>query len=296
MGPSGRASRRLVDEVATAHQWQDAGAELLHADDEVVEGHHHAAHTRHRRHLVEHARDARIAAHQRAHVDVHRPFRRGELADIGGGVVLVGRTLVHQPADRVDIDAVIVRLPLGHGRLVGLVGDDHREDQRAAVAPEFLVDRDQARHAPLDAPRLVLAEARAEIVVGMLRGKAGAGVALPCADDRDARGRERAAAAVVHLEEVAFEVGTPGLPQLPHDGDVFGAVLVAPLVVVGTWPDAHLGVFAPLPAGDDVHAETAVRDAVDRHRHARRDRRRHGEDGTGGEQLDAAGHGREPGH
>src|ERR1700720_1860017 len=37
--------------VAAVHQRQDAGAELLHADNKIVKGQHHAAHSRHRGHL-----------------------------------------------------------------------------------------------------------------------------------------------------------------------------------------------------------------------------------------------------
>ena len=146
------------------------------------------------------------------------------------------------------------------------------------------------------ARRLVDAAAAAEIVVGILRGEARAVVALRGADDRDLRGRQRQAAAIVHLEEVALEVGAPGRPQLVHDGHIFGAVVVAPPVVLGAGPDAHLGIFAALPAGDDVHAEPAVRDLIDRHRHARGDRRRHRQHRAGGEQLDARRHRGQPGH
>src|SRR5580704_8414956 len=52
--------------AAAMHQRQDAGAELLHADDEIVEGQHHAAHPRHRGHLVQHLRDSGIGADKHA--------------------------------------------------------------------------------------------------------------------------------------------------------------------------------------------------------------------------------------
>src|ERR1700730_591616 len=97
-----------------------------------------------------------------------------------------------------------------------------------------------------------------------------------------ASGGKWTAATVVHCEEAAFVIGMTRRPQLAHDCHVFGAVLVPPLVMLGARPNAHLRVFAPLPARDDVHSEAAMRDAVNRHRHAGGDRRRHSENGAGG--------------
>src|SRR5712672_3476546 len=57
---------------AGLHQRQDAGAELLHADDEIIEGQHHAAHARYRGHLVEHLRDSSVGAHK--HALIRRQF------------------------------------------------------------------------------------------------------------------------------------------------------------------------------------------------------------------------------
>ena len=61
---------------------------------------------------------------------------------------------------------------------------------------------------------------------------------------------------------------------------------------------AHLGlIFLGLPAGDHINTETAVRDAVDGHRHARRDRRRHASARrTVANNWMRAVHGREAGH
>ena len=67
---------------AALHQRLDALAELLQADQKVIECQHDAERPRHRRHLVQHSRDARIGANQRSHVEVdsrlrkrHRPWR-----------------------------------------------------------------------------------------------------------------------------------------------------------------------------------------------------------------------------
>ena len=35
--------------------------------------------------------------------------------EVGGRVVLVRRALIHQPRDRRNIDAVVIRLPFGEG-------------------------------------------------------------------------------------------------------------------------------------------------------------------------------------
>ena len=51
-GPSSAMTRRCahaacLTSLAAAHQWHDAGAELLHADHEVIERQHHALHAGH---------------------------------------------------------------------------------------------------------------------------------------------------------------------------------------------------------------------------------------------------------
>ena len=107
---------------------------------------------------------------------------------------------------------------------------------------------------------------------------------------------EGEAAAVVHLEEVSFEVAAAGVPELFHDGDVFFAVFVAAGVVGVAGPEAHLGVFGFLPSGDDVHAEASAADAVDGYGHAGGEGGGHGEDANGGEELDTGGDGGEAGH
>src|ERR1700726_1306170 len=108
---------------------------------------------------------------------------------------------------------------------------------------------DQARGARGDGSRLVLTKACAEIVIGVLCSKARPCIALPCADDGNLSRGKWTAATVVHCEEAAFVIGMTRRPQLAHDCHVFGAVLVPPLVMLGARPNAHLRVFAPLPAG-----------------------------------------------
>ena len=60
------SSRGPVHDVPASHQRQDPGAELLHADDEIVERQHDAAHARHGGQFVQHARDRRIRADEHA--------------------------------------------------------------------------------------------------------------------------------------------------------------------------------------------------------------------------------------
>src|SRR4051794_35407688 len=55
-----------ADPLAARHQRQDAGSELLHADNEIIEGQHHAAHAGNARHLVEHLCDGGIGADKHA--------------------------------------------------------------------------------------------------------------------------------------------------------------------------------------------------------------------------------------
>src|SRR5829696_4131609 len=122
-------SRRPVELVAevgaAAHQGLDALAELLDADHEVIEGQHDAGETLDLRHLVEQARYGGVGADQ-PRAAVGQRLAPADAA--GGGIVggvLVGAGLRTAPVERIEIDAGLVMLPLGHRRLVGLVGDDH---------------------------------------------------------------------------------------------------------------------------------------------------------------------------
>ena len=122
--------------AAAAHQRQDAGAELLHADDEIVEGQHDAAHAGHGGQLVEHAGDRGVGADEHALIgrqlvdaEGPAPVRRciGVLARVVLGLGVA-------PGQRLEVGAGLVVLPFRHRRGVGLVGDDHLQDQRAAIA------------------------------------------------------------------------------------------------------------------------------------------------------------------
>jgi len=61
-GLQGRALtlRCLADRLATAKQWQDARAELLHANNEIIERQHDALHARHQGQFVQQACDRSI--------------------------------------------------------------------------------------------------------------------------------------------------------------------------------------------------------------------------------------------
>ncbi len=75
--------------------------------------------------------------------------------------------------------------------------------------------------------RRVEAFAEAEIVVGVFGGEGHAGVALASADQLHVGLRTRTEPAIVHLEELALEVGDAGLPQVAQDLDILPGVVVA---------------------------------------------------------------------
>lgn len=77
-----RGPRHLVP---AAHQLLDTGAELLHADEEVVECLHDAPHAGNRAQFVQHARDIGIGANQHAALRRHRRM---------------AWNLIHQPISR----------------------------------------------------------------------------------------------------------------------------------------------------------------------------------------------------
>src|SRR5260370_7369249 len=86
-----------------------------------------------------------------------------------------------------------------------------------------------------------------EVVVGVLRGKAGPGIALCGADYRNFAGRHRQAPAIVHVEEIALQDGIAGLPQFPPNADLFGAIVVSPTIMLSPQPNSHFCPFTPLP-------------------------------------------------
>src|SRR6266849_4939006 len=137
----------VVDAAAAAHQWQDARTELLHADHEIVKGQHHAAHTRHGGQFVEHARDRDVGADE--HTLIGRQLLDAEgPAPVRLGVRILGRIVFRlsvAPGQRLDIGAGLVMLPFRHRRGIGLVGDDHLQDQGTAIASGFSRRLDETR-------------------------------------------------------------------------------------------------------------------------------------------------------
>ena len=152
-------------------------------------------------------------------------------------------------------------LPLRHRGIVGFIGDDHRQNERAAVRSGGFVGRYQAPDTVGNAGGLIDAAAGSEIIIGVVHGEPRAGLALTRADNGDLRGGHRQAAAVVHLEEIALEIRLPGCPKLFRDRHLLGAIFVAAFIMRAAGPDSHLLVFVALPSGYDIKAEPAMRAA-----------------------------------
>jgi hypothetical protein len=109
-------------------------------------------------------------------------------------------------------------------------------------------------------------------------------------------GRGEGEHAVVHLVELALEVADALAPQLPQHGDVLDGPVITVAEVLVSGPQAHLAVLAGRPPGDDVDAEAAGGDGVDRHGHAGDDGRRQGEDRGRRVEPDAVRHGGQARH
>ena len=187
-------------------------------------------------------------------------------------------------------------LPFGAGRLVGFVGNHHKQDVGTDVAAGFFRRLHHPRGGGGEGGRGVDPFAEAEVVVSVPGGERHTGVALPGADHFHRLRRLRADAAVVHREVVAFKVAAPGSPQVAQDLDIFGEIVVAAGEVVVARPDAHLLVFRLLPAGHQIDAKAAAGDRVDSRGHARDDRRGQRQRGGGGVDLNARSDGRQSGH
>jgi hypothetical protein len=233
----------------------------------------------------------------RATLAYDRPFRQRLLARRRrGGRIGVGQSLADHPVHRLAVEPVVVELPLGHGRLVGLVGDHHEQNARADVSAGF--GHRSGEPGRGDRMRLgrVQPHSLEEVRIAMAGGESHAGVALAGADDPDRRLRLRQQAAIGHLEELALEIAASRLPELAHDLHVLARLLVAARVVHVARPQTHLLVLGALPAGDDVEAEPAARDLVDGDGHARGDGRRHGQRSDRGVELDAPGDRRQRRH
>ena len=104
---------------------------MLHADDEVIEGQHDAADAEDRGHLVRHLRDRRIGTDKHALVGRQSVDAEGP-APVRLSEGVLARIVVRlriAPGQRFDIGAGLVVLPFCHRRRIGLVGDDHLQDQ-----------------------------------------------------------------------------------------------------------------------------------------------------------------------
>ena len=150
--------------------------------------------------------------------------------------------------------------------LVGLLGDHGQQHIGAhvlAVRPggglQLLVQAGEIGQA------VVLAAQ--EAVVGVLGRELDAAVGLAGADDRDGARRLRQRLAVVELEEAAVVRRPARAPQLAQHLEIFRRIVVAIAEIFVAAPQAHLQVFELVPARDDIDAEPAVADVVDRRRH-----------------------------
>ncbi len=187
-------------------------------------------------------------------------------------------------------------MPLGFGGFVGLVGDDHHQDESLDLAAGLLGGGGQALVVEGEGGRRVDADAETEGVIGILGRESQAFIRTAGADQLHGCRGLRADPAIGHLEILALEVRHAGIPQIAQDLGIFRQHAVALGVVLLARPQAHLVIFGLLPAGDQIDAETAVGDGVDGVGHPRADRRRDGERRDGGEYLDLLGDGGKAGH
>ena len=91
---------------------------------------------------------------------------------------------------------------------------------------------------------------------------------LSGADERNPPRRLRQAHAVLKLEVASVEGHAAFIPQPTQDLDIFRGIAVAISEIGVAGPQPHLRVLKLVPAGHDVHDETAVADVVQCHRHA----------------------------
>jgi hypothetical protein len=186
--------------------------------------------------------------------------------------------------------------PFLHRFLVRLGGDDHEQSVDANVAAGFRSRRHQSLVVRSEGLGRVDALAEAEGVVGILGGEGEAFVRGSGADDLHLALGQRPDPAILHLIIFALEVRDSGRPQLAQDVGVFAEHLVAVAEMLVPRPQPHLAVFGTLPAGDQVEAEAAVADRVDRVAHPRAEGGRDDEGRAGGVDLDLLGYGGEAGH
>ena len=275
---------------AALHQRLDALAEGFHTGEEIIEGQQNALCAGYGGDFVEHSGNAGIGSNQRAHIDIDGGGGVSHLADVGvragAGILLA---LLGQPAQGFLVGAVLVSFPFGARGVVGFVGNHHKQYVGAHVAPGFVGSLFHARRGGGESGRGVNAFPAAEVKVGVFGGEFHPRVALPGADHLHRHRRLRADAAVVHGEEVTFEIAFAGAPEIAQDLHVFGQVVVATREVIVTRPEPHLLVLRLLPAGHQVHAKASSGDRVDGGGHARDDRRGQGERSGGSVDLNPRG-------
>ena len=198
---------------AALHQGLDLGAKIFDAGHEIIEGQQHAAETGDFRHVVEHGGDFGVGPDQGAHVEIDRRGRVRELADIGIAAGFgVGGALFGEPGERAFVLAGFIKFPFRGGGGIGGICNDHHQRVARDVAASVRGDCLHAGDGGRDGFGRVNPHAEAEIIVGLGGGEAHAGGALPGADDFDIGLGARADMAIVHLEELALEVRSPGCP------------------------------------------------------------------------------------
>ncbi len=162
-------------------------------------------------------------------------------------------------------------LPFGARRLIGFIGDNHKQHERANVTLLSVSRRLHARRSGGKSGGRVDSFAEAEIVIGVAGGEGHAGIALTGADHLHRFARTRAEAAIVHGKKLAFQIAFAAAPEVAQHGDIFGEIVVAPGEIVVAGPQAHLLILRLLPAGHQVDAEAAFGDGINGGSHARHD-------------------------
>ncbi|QTK82234.1 Hypothetical protein AT6N2_L1465 [Agrobacterium tumefaciens] len=282
---------------AALHQRLHIFAEFLDPFEEVIEGQHHAARSRHLAHFIQHCRHFLIGADQGSHIDIDRRNGVGHMPYIGVGAGFgIDGALQAKPFDRVLIRASLVMLPLRPGILGFFLGEHHRQHNGFNLAAALFRCRQQALISGRKGLRRIDAHAKAEAVIREFGRERHAGIGRTGADELHITLRHRLHAAIVHLEELALEIRLPFRQQLFQHSRIFAEIFVTIAEIIVTRPKPHLAIFRPLPAGDQVDAKTATGNGIDRGCHARNDSRRHDQRGGGAEQLDLGGDGGQPRH
>lgn len=164
-----------LDMPAACHQRLDAGAEILDALDEVVEGQEHAAGAGDGWHFVE-----QLATVSYEPTSVPMLILTAETGSAIWRILVSAPDLVSaaplnaEPGDRLLIGTGLVMLPLGGRASVRLVGDHHEEHEGGDVTAGPGGGGLQAFGGGREGLGRIDADAEAEIVVGISRGR------IPC--------------------------------------------------------------------------------------------------------------------